>query len=117
LIFDFKLDFNATVLAALGMQGRLGLAWRPFSEHGFLMLPDEQASPEQIEIFRRMTPEQRWQAAHRLYWTMRRHKAAFVHSQHPGWSDRQVEEQVRQIFSNRPQIGILPRGWVGETPA
>jgi hypothetical protein len=64
------------------------------------MLPDEQATPEQIQIFRRMTPEQRWRAAHRLYWTMRRHKCAFVQCQHPDWSERQVLDEVRRIFSH-----------------
>ncbi len=62
------------------------------------MLPHEQPSPEQIEIFRRMTPEQRWHAAHRLYWTMRRHKAAFLHSQHPDWTDEKVASEVRSTF-------------------
>jgi hypothetical protein len=62
------------------------------------MLPDEQPSPEQIEIFRRMTPEQRWRAAHRLYWTMRRHKSAFLHSQHPDWSAQRLKVEVRNIF-------------------
>ncbi|MGD0814936.1 MAG: hypothetical protein ABSA83_15130 [Verrucomicrobiota bacterium] len=62
------------------------------------MLADERSSPEQIEAFRRMTPEQRWRAAHRLYWTMRRHKAAFLRSQHPEWPEQKVEEEVRQIF-------------------
>ena len=51
------------------------------------MLPDEQTSPEQIAVFRRMTPVQSWRAAHRLYWTMRRHKTAFIRSQHPDWPD------------------------------
>jgi len=64
------------------------------------MLADEQLSPEQIEIFRRMTPEQRWRAAHRLYWTMRRHKAAFLRSQHPEWPEQKVEDEVRRIFSH-----------------
>jgi hypothetical protein len=62
------------------------------------MLPDEQASPQQIEILRRMTPEQRWHAAHRLYWTMRRHKAAFLRSRHPDWSDQKIEDEVRSNF-------------------
>lgn len=62
------------------------------------MLSDEQASPEQIAVLRRMTPAQRWRAGHRLYWTMRRHKAAFLHSQHPEWSEKRVEEEVRIIF-------------------
>lgn len=45
-----------------------------------------------------MTPEQRWRAARRLYWTMRRHKAAFLKSQHPDWSEERVEQEVRTIF-------------------
>jgi hypothetical protein len=64
------------------------------------MPTDEETSPEQIEVFRRMTPEQRWQAAHRLYWTMRRHKAAFLRSQHPDWPEQKVDEEVRRIFSH-----------------
>jgi hypothetical protein len=64
------------------------------------MPPDESPSPEQIEILRRMTPEQRWRSAHRLYWTMRRHKAAFIRSQHPDWPESRIEAKVREIFSN-----------------
>ena len=64
------------------------------------MLPDEQPSREQIEIFRRMTPEQRWRAAYRLYWTMRRHKAAFLRSRHPDWSDKKIQDEVRSIFQH-----------------
>ena len=44
---------------------------------------NDHGSPEQMAILRGMTPEQRWNAAHQLYWTMRRHKAAFLQSQHP----------------------------------
>ena len=62
------------------------------------MLPDEEASPEQIAVLRRMTPEQRWQAARRLYWTMRRHKAAFIQSQHPDWPESRVAAEVRELF-------------------
>jgi len=71
-----------------------------FTPHNFPMLADEKASPEQIEIFRRMTPEQRWRAAHRLYWTMRRHKAAFMRSQHPDWPEQKIDDEVRRIFSH-----------------
>ena len=72
------------------------------ADNGYIasMLPDEQASPEQIAVFRRMTPEQRWQAAHRLYWTMRRHKAAFLRSLHPDWPEQRVAAEVREIFSH-----------------
>jgi hypothetical protein len=64
------------------------------------MLADEQTSSEQFAILRRMTPEQRWRAAHRLYWTCRRHKAAFIRSQHPEWAEQRVEDEVRRIFQN-----------------
>ena len=64
------------------------------------MLPDEQPSPKQIEILRQMTPEQRWRAAYRLYWTVRRHKSAFLRSQHPDWSDERLKDEVRRIFLN-----------------
>ena len=61
---------------------------------------DEHASPEQDAILRRMTPAQRWDAARNLYWTMRRHKTAFLRSQHPDWSEQHVSNEVRRIFSN-----------------
>jgi len=62
------------------------------------MLEDEQASPEQIVALRAMTPEQRWRAAYRLYWTMRRHKTAFLRSRHPDWSEEQLNHEIRDIF-------------------
>ncbi len=62
------------------------------------MLPDEGPSPEQIEIFRRMTPERRWQVARQLYWTMRRHKVAFLRSRNPEWSEQQAEAEARRSF-------------------
>ncbi|HEY3913912.1 MAG TPA: hypothetical protein VGN61_05445 [Verrucomicrobiae bacterium] len=64
------------------------------------MLPDEGPSPEQIKILRAMTPAQRWRAAHQLYWTMRRHRAAFMRSQHPDWPESRIETEVREIFSH-----------------
>jgi hypothetical protein len=66
----------------------------------FHRLAQAEFSPEQIAMLRRMTPGQRWDSAHRLYWTMRRHKAAFLQSQHPEWTERQVTDEVRRIFSH-----------------
>ena len=66
----------------------------------FRRLAREQSSPEQIAILRRMTPGQRWDAAHRLCWTMRRHKDAFLQSQHPDWTEQQVTDEVRRVFSH-----------------
>ncbi len=62
------------------------------------MLPDEQPSPEQIAIYRRMTPAQRWEAAKRLYWTVRDHKTAFMRQVHPEWTDAQLSNEVRRVF-------------------
>ena len=62
------------------------------------MSPDDGPSPEQLAVLRRMTPEQRWRAAHRLYWTLRRHKAAFLRHTHPEWSEAQLEQEVRRSF-------------------
>lgn len=64
----------------------------------FRRLAQEESSPEQIALLRRMTPGQRWDAAHRLYWTMRRHKAAFLQSQHPEWPDQQVDAEVSRLL-------------------
>jgi hypothetical protein len=64
------------------------------------MIADEQPSPKQIEILRAMTPDQRWRAAHRLYWTVRRHKMAFLRHQHSDWSEERLKEEVRRIFLN-----------------
>ena len=61
-------------------------------------MPHEQPDLQQVAILRRMTPEQRWRAAHRLYWSLRRHKAAFLREQHPDWSDERVEQETRRIF-------------------
>jgi len=66
----------------------------------FRRLAQEETSPEQIAMLRRMTPGQRWNAARRLYWAMRRHKTAFLQSQHPDWTEQQVTVEVRRIFSN-----------------
>jgi hypothetical protein len=56
------------------------------------------ARARQLEVFREMTPEQRWHAARALYWSMRRLKAAFVRQSHPEWSDTQVDAEVKRAF-------------------
>jgi hypothetical protein len=62
------------------------------------MLPDEQLTPEQIEIFRAMPGEEKLKLAEQLYWTARKLKAAGIRAQHPDWTEEQVTEEVRQIF-------------------
>ncbi|MDA1275169.1 MAG: hypothetical protein O2960_14150 [Verrucomicrobia bacterium] len=62
------------------------------------MSSDEPASDDQRAALRRMTPWQRWQAGRRFYWTLRRHKAAFLKSQHADWSDERIQTEVRRLF-------------------
>jgi len=57
-------------------------------------------SPEQLEVLRRLTPEERYRASREMYWMLRQHKTAFLRSLHPDWSDEHVEAEVRQIFLN-----------------
>jgi len=44
------------------------------------MLPDEQPNPEQVEILRATPGEQRLRLAERLYWSVRKIKAAGLRS-------------------------------------
>jgi len=81
-----------------GWDGPCGLALCCRSYYRFCVLSDEQLGPEQAQALRRMSPAERWRVAHRLYWTMRRHKAAFLRTEHPDWSDQQIGDQVRRIF-------------------
>jgi hypothetical protein len=64
------------------------------------MLVDDQASPEQIEIYRSMSPGRRLEVAEQLYWSARRMKAAWLKSLHPEWTDGQVEAEVTRNFSH-----------------
>ena len=64
------------------------------------MLPDEQASPEQIAALRAMTGQERLRLAQQLYWSARKMKTAGVRAQHPDWSDAQVGAEVLRIFTH-----------------
>lgn len=60
----------------------------------------ETLSPEQLEALRRLTPAERYRASRQMYWTLRRHKTAFLRSLHADWSDAEIEAEVRRIFLN-----------------
>jgi hypothetical protein len=74
------------------------LAGVPFPEHIGFVLPDEKLTPEQIAIFRQMTPERRLLLAEQLYWTARELKAAWLHARHPEWTEQQVAQEVTRLF-------------------
>ena len=55
-------------------------------------------TPEQVAIYRRMTPERKLQLAGALYRDARLLKASALRAFHPDWSDLQVEAETRRIF-------------------
>jgi len=62
--------------------------------------PDDDPSPEQIELLREMTGQQRLALAETMFWEARELKAAGVRHQHPDWSAEQVTAEVSRIFLN-----------------
>lgn len=52
----------------------------------------------QVEIFRRMSPAERWQVAERLYWSARNLKAAHLRGLHPTWTEEEVQRAVKEAF-------------------
>ncbi len=61
---------------------------------------DDDPTPMQIEIYRRMTPGRRLEVAEQLYWSMRRMKWSWLRAQHADWTEDQVEAEVRRSFSH-----------------
>jgi len=55
-------------------------------------------TPEQIEIFRSMTPERKLELAVDLYEAARRLKEAALRQQHPDWDAATVRRKVRELF-------------------
>ena len=62
------------------------------------MLPDEQASSEQLAVLRAMPGQRRLKLAEQLYWSARKLKAAGVRSLHPDWPEDRVNAEVGRIF-------------------
>ena len=58
----------------------------------------DRPSQDQLETLRRLSPEERYRASRDLYWSLRRHKAAFLQSLHSDWSEEAIEAEVRRIF-------------------
>jgi hypothetical protein len=54
--------------------------------------------PEQIRIFRSLTPEKKLRIALRLYHSAREMKAAGLRMQNPDWTEEKIQTKVREIF-------------------
>ena len=61
------------------------------------MKPDA-PSPEQIQVYRELLPEQKLHQAFDLRRIARMLKASSLALNHPDWSDQQVDEAVRLAF-------------------
>ncbi|MBC8097701.1 MAG: hypothetical protein H7Y43_18015 [Akkermansiaceae bacterium] len=57
-------------------------------------------SPEQIVIYRRMTPGRRLEVAEQLFWSGRKMKGAWLKAQHPDWTEEKIEAEVKRVFSH-----------------
>jgi hypothetical protein len=52
----------------------------------------------QKEIYQSMTPEQKLRIALKLYYSARQLKAAALRHDHPKWTEKEIQEKVREIF-------------------
>ncbi|NQT27560.1 hypothetical protein HQ585_19555 [candidate division KSB1 bacterium] len=52
----------------------------------------------QNDCFRRMTPGERLALSMSLYWGARNLKAAYLRAQHPGWTEKRIQAEVRDLF-------------------
>jgi hypothetical protein len=58
----------------------------------------EPVSPEYLAALQRLTGAQKLRTAFGLYWEARKLKAARLRSQHPDWTEEQVQQMVKKIF-------------------
>ncbi|MFV0338944.1 MAG: hypothetical protein ACK5LK_11970 [Chthoniobacterales bacterium] len=61
-------------------------------------MSNDSPSPEQIAIWKKMTPEQKVDVFSRLMHNVRSLKYAGVKYEHPDWSDEQVNKEVARYF-------------------
>jgi len=54
--------------------------------------------PEQKRIFQSMSPEQKLNLVLRLYHSARELKEAGLRAQHPKWTEKQIQQRLREIF-------------------
>jgi len=58
----------------------------------------DKAREIQIEIYKRMTPEQKLRICFDLNRSARELKAAWLRKIHPDWSEQKIKDAVREIF-------------------
>lgn len=55
---------------------------------------------QQKKIYQSMTPEQKLHVALRLFYSARELKEAALRRDHPDWTEKQMQEKLREIFLN-----------------
>lgn len=61
-------------------------------------MPPSEAEAIQTALIRKMTPGRRLEIAQSMYNTAWEFKAAWLRSQHPDWSEEEVQQTTRRIF-------------------
>ena len=57
-------------------------------------------SPEYLAALRRLTGAQKLRTAFGLYWQARKIKAARIREQHSDWTEAEVQQRVKEIFTH-----------------
>ena len=55
--------------------------------------------PEQIKIFKSLSPDAKLKIAEKLYASANRLKVSVIRKKHPHWSEEKIVQKVREIFS------------------
>ena len=55
-------------------------------------------TPEQVKIFRSMSPGRKLDLAAQFYHSARQLKTRGLRAQHPDWTEAKIEARVRDIF-------------------
>jgi len=63
-----------------------------------MKLDSNEASKIQSEIYRKMTPAQKFEEVHKMRETAWNLKAAGLRAIHPNWTEKEVQETTRKIF-------------------
>lgn len=61
-------------------------------------LPPSSHTPEEIQIYRNMSPQKKLELIAQSYLNARRWKKAGLKALHPDWTDAQLNEKVRELF-------------------
>ena len=54
----------------------------------------------QNEVLRKMSPQQKLEAAMNLYYSAKELKTAWLRQLHTEWSDQKIKQTVREAFAN-----------------